>query len=140
MKVRWIKQEDAHGCGLATLAMLTGKTYGEVKADFLKYPKRFESGRFASRGITYLQIEGYLAEHGYAVARKCGWHPISVRKRKFPPKPFADVHYCEVEQFSNNWHFIVWLGDGTILDPLTDEKKTFADYKRIASVSAVVKL
>lgn len=31
--IRWVRQEDPYGCGAAAVAMLTGKTYADVKAD-----------------------------------------------------------------------------------------------------------
>lgn len=35
-RVRWVKQEDAHGCGVACLAMVAGEPYERVRALFVE--------------------------------------------------------------------------------------------------------
>lgn len=131
--IRHVRQEDSHGCALASLAMVTGETYAEVKAKFSRVG-------IAQTGVTFFVFEDYLAQHGYACARLMYNDFIRDRKREpWPPEPFADVHMCEVMD-TNGGHVVVMLADGTVLDPATDERKRLADYASVNFVSGVFKV
>ncbi len=138
MKISWVKQEDAHGCGLAVLAMLTGKTYESVKSDFVKLTKRPPES-FGERGINHIQLDAYLARCGFAISRSGQYDSFTNKKRRvWPPRAIHDFNYCEVEQAATgNWHFVVLLRDGSILDPLMPDIRYYSDYKRIASIAGV---
>jgi hypothetical protein len=47
---------------------------------------------------------------------------------QWPPAPFAPVHIVQVVQPSGNTHYVVWLPDETVLDPLSDEPTTLAPW------------
>lgn len=142
MEVRWVRQEEPHGCGLAALAMLTGQTYAATRADFvacLRLEAEVADGLFERHGHSFFEWDMYLTERGYAVARKFLW----LRKWKrapWPCEPFGRVHLCEVQHsLQHCGHMVVMLADGTVLDPATAEPKRLADYWRVNSVAAVVK-
>jgi hypothetical protein len=131
--VRWVQQEDSHGCGIAALAMLIGATYQDVKVDVLP--------AFDEHGISHFECDTYLAEHGYAVARKYLTITHARQERSvWPPEPFGDVHLCQVTVRGaiGTAHFVVLLGNGTVLDPLTPEPRRLSDYAYVHNVAAVV--
>lgn len=132
MKVKWVRQEDSHGCGVACLAMLTAKTYAEVRAWF-KRPD------FSREGMTFHEVDHYLTEHGYAVARKWQFtqnEEKNKRREVWPVEPFAEVHICSVRNEHAN-HFVVLLADGKVLDPLFAAPRTISDYVEVSNVTAV---
>lgn len=120
---------------MAALAMATGKTYDYVW-DYFKNPEHRE------RGITYHEVIAFLGDHGFAVNWK--WRNTQNEERNkprepWPAEPWTDVHIVEVEN-SVMYHFVVMLKDGTILDPLTSEKKMLSDYKRVTQMIGVFKV
>jgi hypothetical protein len=131
--VKWVRQEDEWGCGVACLAMLTGQTYAEVAATF--------THSFVRSGVDYIRCDSWLVERGYATARKFrhdhNWHERTL----WPPEPWGDAHLCCVDaiEHSPRSHFVVMLADGECLDPLTPERKRLTDYHRVLNVAAVVK-
>lgn len=127
-EIHWVPQEDTNGCAVAALAMVTGKSYREVRDYF--------GIDFAERGTHVGGIEQYLTDHGYAWARLCHYDHLSVERTPWPPEPFGDVHICQVVGSAS--HTVVMLGDGTVLDPLTPEPKRLSDYQAVHYVAAVV--
>lgn len=127
-----IEQEDMHGCGLACLAMLTGQTYAEVKAGF-------EQRDFTKDGVICLDMENYLAEHGYAVAVKYPhYSPRRKNRDVWPPEPFTDAHFVHVD----GKHYVVMLRDGTVLDPAAGREtpRHLSDYSRVDHMVGVVRM
>ncbi len=138
--ITWVKQEDAKGCGIAAIAMLTGQSYVEVNSHLVKLMNR-TADSFGETGINHLHIDQYLASKGFAIVRRLSFNPFTNRKKRSWPRAFCDAAYCEVEQLATgNWHFVVLLRDGSILDPLHSERKSFGDYKRISSITGVFKV
>ena len=130
--MNYVSQEDANGCGIAVLAMLTDKSYQEVRAEFL--PRHIE------KGMTEWDMNAYLAEHGYAVAHKYPHYmPQQKHRDVWPPEPFASVHYCCMNTTSNTHHYVVMLADGSILDPASSGIKSLADYRIVQNVCGVIR-
>lgn len=132
--MQWIKQEHARGCGVAAVAMILNKTYHEVHKDFL-YVDDETGGRVR-------EFDAYLAQHGYAIARRYQWKHDGTKVDQWPPVPFAKVHFCEVvvSKDSPCAHLVVMLEDGKVLDPLCSETKLLTDYHDIYHVAAVVRI
>lgn len=137
--MRHVRQEHSHECGIACMAMVMGVTLDEARAAYERvYPGKRGEGRGVSEGITYVEIDAVLAEHGFATARV--WHgPRDSRREVWPPEPFADAHIATVI-LANGGHFVVWLRDGAVLDPNASTPRTIADYPNISSVGGVVPL
>jgi hypothetical protein len=132
MDVRLVRQEDKYGCAVASLAMVTGKSYAEVRAAF--------SHDFTKEGVVFFAWEEYLTHSGYAVARKMQYDALKKSTREpWPAEPFAGVHICEVLTDAGG-HVVVMLRDGTVLDPATDEPRRLADYKSVNFVTGVYKV
>src|SRR5690349_15503101 len=135
--IKWVGQEDQKGCGLACLAMVTGKTYQEVKADFLCWD---------NRGISEFDITSYLVDRGFVwqwIHEGCTYKREvkpdgnigTVMRSDWPPKLWANVHIAQID-VPNGSHFIVVLRDGTVLDPLTPEPRRFETYGRVFNMAA----
>lgn len=129
MIVDWVKQEHDHGCGAATFAMLTNRTYAGAVAT-IKTHDRWHEG-----GVTHFTIDQYLAEDGFAVARRFT-HVDGVARDIWPVEPFAEAHYCTVSSAMGT-HFVVLLRDGTVLDPADPRPRRLTDYERVWNIAAV---
>ena len=131
MQITRVQQEEVYGCGIACLAMVTSKTYQEVCS-------WFKADRFQT-GLTWWDIDGYLAEHGLAVARR--WPTTQnenepLEREVWPLEPWADLHICQVRTPAMA-HFVVMLANGTCLDPATPEPKKLSDYESVDNITAV---
>jgi len=102
-----VRQLDISGCGPACVAMVAGLTYEEACALFPKANFKRKSG-----GLTRRNFEDVLQRLGFGLCRRKAL------------APFANVCIAELKQLDENprhWHWVVILGDGTVLDP--DEPK-----------------
>jgi hypothetical protein len=141
--MRWVRQEDAYGCGIASCAMLIGCTYAEAKAWFLAQEGELAAGAaprgedfFQRSGICHYDVEDFLGAHGYAVVRRFRYSRGCVRL-EWPPAPFGPAHHCEVVAPSGYGHSVVMLADGTVLDPNDPRPKRLTDWGQVNNVAAV---
>lgn len=129
-QIRWVRQEDAEGCAIATLAMLLDRGYADVKAEIEAGPEHGSSKDWTSSGVTYYTVEWVLARAGAFVQRRYpvwGW----------TMEPFAPQHYANVKQPSGRSHFVVVLADGSVLDPLREGVYSLDDWE-IQNLTGVV--
>lgn len=135
--VKWVAQEDANGCGIACLAMLVGKTYQQVAS---------EVASVKAMGLSQWPLDSYLAEQGYAVARR---YPSLVHLNEinkpgvmrdvWPLTPWADVHLCGVT-LPQGHHWVVLLRDGRVLDPAGWPPRSWAEYENVSSMAAIIRI
>jgi hypothetical protein len=121
--MNWIGQEEPNGCGVACLAMLTGKTYRQV---------RDEIGRsFHNDGCPDSLLDAYLAANGYAVQR------IFAGEQPYHPQPWAKAHLCVV--YACMPHLVVMDEDGNVFDPHDHDQQRLRldDYSDVVSVAGV---
>ena len=134
----WVGQEDASGCGAATLAMLTGRTYGEARdlIDSLwEKPKDWADG-----GTNEFDIDRCLYADGFYIQRRySSWRDNGTAAILSFPDPFAPLHYAMVRQPSHNYHFVVMLADGRVLDPMREGFHALSDWPEVAQVVGLVK-
>lgn len=133
-----ILQKHPFGCGHAALAMLTGKGYEEIVAEFPGVDPTL-------RGLKVTEIDIYAAINGMAVLRLFSESRNSIGEKTttpWPPAPFAQVHLCLVDVTENSpcAHWVVMLADGAVLDPTTTERKSLFDYHRIMNVAGIYKI
>jgi len=134
LMVEWTRQEDEFGCFVAAMAMITGQTYAQVKA---------ETGDiYKNKSGCHFSADQYLAERGYACARLWSFNQFkqdadgnNEKTVPWPPKPFAPVHLCSV--VTSMGHFVVMLADGTVFDPAIPVEKKLSDYERVNWVAGV---
>lgn len=134
--VKWVRQEDSCGCTVASIAMIAGKTYQEIKA---MLPPNHDLTR---KGLGGFEETNLLKKLGFTASRKF-INSFEGREgdKEWPPKPFADLHICAVEVYEGSplFHSVVMLSDGTVLDPSTPEPKQLTDYFRVCNVAGVAK-
>jgi hypothetical protein len=131
-----VRQEHDYGCGIASLAMVTGDTYDNVRGWLLanwpggtQTPDEWLTKRGIHKGIA----DYYLAAHGYVWRTVySGW-----KLAPWPPEPFAPVHLACVQQPSNNSHYVVMRSDGAVLDPLDGEHKRLTDWPSVYNVQGI---
>jgi len=134
-----ILQEDEWGCSIACIAMLTGKSYtnmrNQVQKDFQ------ESTIGLTKGLSYLDCYPYFIDAGYAWQIKYRVHHHNKQVDIWPPMLWAPVHWCEVQVTdSSPGHSILMLQDGTIYDPLTYNKRSLEDYYKVGVVIGLHKV
>lgn len=118
-----IRQKDSHGCLVACLAMATGDAYDTIKQWFTDRDQSFGEGG----GITELEVAAYLGERGFAYRRLYCWLPGNTKRTPWPSPPFAPVHIVGVNGAGR--HGVVWLTNGTVLDPALSEPRHINDYE-----------
>lgn len=114
MEIERVFQEDANGCTIACLAMLTGKTYRDARAAYWG-----ESGH-----PTPLEIQRFLMNDGWFVRTVYSSDDFG----QWPPPPFAQAHFAQVTQPSGVGHAVVVREDGVVLDPLLDGGARLSDW------------
>lgn len=121
--MKHVEQVDRSGCGIACVAMVTGKTYEEVRHIWLTKCDGEEELLTATgnaAGITNKQIERLL--------KACGAKNIQVI-------PFHNPLIRSVPGSYGMSHWVVIDGDGDKLDPADTEAKKIKDLElRIASL------
>jgi hypothetical protein len=135
----WVRQEDAGGCGPATLAMLTGRTYREARdlIDALWENPKDWSG---NGGGNEFDLDRCLYADGFYIQRRySSWRDNGTAARLAFPDPFAPLHYAMVRQPSNNYHFVVMLADGRVLDPMREGYFALTDWPDVVQVVGLVK-
>lgn len=152
--VSWVGQEDAKGCGVAVIAMLTGRSYADIRAQI---GSEVGHGRpvgadWNEHGIIEVTIDRYLQNAGYYMRERfCGYYEPDVLNEHvviggppyeggWPPPPFAPLHYAKIKQPSGNWHFVVMLDDGAVLDPLDGpNRRRLTDWPQVSKVVGLVR-
>lgn len=140
--MNWIGQEDAGGCGAATLAMIAGITYTEAKEEIDALPwlstgeveaKLKPVNWTAGGGMSTYHLDRALYARGFfKQLRYAAWgHDLT--------RPFAPVHYAIVQQPSNNHHFVVMLADGLVLDPFCEGEFRLADWSKALQVCGLIR-
>lgn len=130
----WVRQEDPEGCGLAVLAMLSERTYAEVRADMVAfYHDAWDRViDFSERGLIYMDLDRALGQRGFYVQHRYHTWPIA-----WPPEAFARMHYASVEQPSGRSHFVAVDADGSVLDPLREGRYRLADWPKVNQIVGV---
>lgn len=130
--IKYTAQRENMDCGVACLAMITGKTYDEVKAE-LKLD--------ISDGISEYVLDNYLADNGYAVARI---HPFNAYQEKvrdkWPIEPFADMHLCIVETGVGPHYVLMLTSWDVVLDPAIEGVVNIDEYEEILSIAGIAKV
>jgi hypothetical protein len=108
-----VRQADPCGCVVAALAMVTGRSYEEVKAYFIGCD-------FQSEGISH----DVMQRNGLVQARRKPW----------PCAPWAPAHLMGID---GGRHCVVLLRDGTVLDPNQDAPRRIEDVGDVSYILGV---
>jgi ABC-type bacteriocin/lantibiotic exporter with double-glycine peptidase domain len=119
VEIKFVKQKEISGCAVACIAMVLGKTYDEIAADF--------QNNFSENGIELEKTVSYLADFGFEIIQK---EVVAYNNVKFGKdellKPFAPVHIVRIKlKFDSTYgHLVVMDGSGKLYcpDESTEEK------------------
>lgn len=124
-EIRWVPQREGMGCAVACVAMLMGLSYWNARALFPHFDP--------AEGVLPLDAVRVLGEYGWASIEKFEhYSPERRARRRWPVKPFAPVHLVPVS--TTGWHAVLLLADGTVMDPLTPERRRLSDYPTVHSI------
>ena len=113
MKIKLVRQEDEFGCTIACLAMVLGKTYKEIKKDFVN---KFQGNE---DGLTIGMLIDYLGDQGCEVVSKMvDCYNQKDFGRDIILMPFAPVHILNIKhRFDTTLHAVVMDNKGKIFCP-----------------------
>ena len=132
--MRWVRQEDAWGCGPATLAMLTGLTYREVRDEIDSQDAHGHDGDWSKHGVSHHTLDRFLISRGFYLQRI-----YRHMATEWPPRPWSPHHFAQVEQPSRNTHFVVMEADGGVLDPMREGRFSLTDWPDLLNVVGLVR-
>jgi hypothetical protein len=115
VKITHVKKEEEFGCAIACAAMITGKTYAEVRDQF--------ENDFSVKPLSANKIIRYISAHGFSTLEKrIGFYHTASFAQAEMYTPFADAHLMLYRpQFdSKHGHAIVMDKTGKLFCP--DEK------------------
>lgn len=112
MRIKFVATKDDFGCAIACLAMVTGRTYDDVSADFMR--------DFNKEGMPWMETVQYAGDAGFAIIEKhySFWNSKDACMKEMY-KPFADVHIMSVRPYadSKESHAVVMTSTGRIICP-----------------------
>lgn len=116
--MKLIKQEESSGCTIACIAMVLGKTYWEVRKDFVN--------DFEKEGQNIDLVKDYLGDQGFSIISKkySHWNHVSVARKEML-KPFAPIHVLQMSQTFDmpHSHVVVMDAKGKLFDPAGNDAK-----------------
>lgn len=108
-----VVQPERAGCGIAAVAMLTGKSYQQVRQTFRLDRDFTQDGMYDHELYALLEYHGFAFTVRYKLDQR-----LNTQREDWPPKPFAPLHLAQVRNLTDSgWHFVVMLADGKIMDP-----------------------
>lgn len=107
--MRWVRQEDPDGCGIAVLAMLTDQPYWVVR-DHIEAVDR----DWRDNGVPQMLMESYMVDRGWSLRTVL----LSTEFNRWPPPAFAEQHFAQVTQPSSAGHYVAMDFSGRVFDPL----------------------
>jgi len=118
-KLRYVRQEDPMGCGVACVAMAASVPYSMARSlvwEENEHTSWMDIGR-ALHKLNYLTA--WTFSHGEI----------------WPLRPFAPLHILQFDSFPERKgvaHYVVWTHDERIYDPARPSVKTFYDLGKAA--------
>lgn len=131
--IKYIAQEESDGCLVACVAMVTGRTYKEIRA---------MAGPAYKDGINYVVANDILADLGYAVmCRYRHQARVGGDRPEWPCTPFAPVHIAYVIVTAGS-HAAVVQSDGLVLDPWSIDRRSLLDpvYREIHHIDGIFRV
>lgn len=110
--IKLVEQEDDCGCVVACIAMVLGRTYQSVRADW--------GNDFTTEGVDLEQMMNYLGDHGCSIVYKAmRYYRHKDFAREAMLTPFAPIHIVRVlpNCDSKTGHVVVMDAEGKIYCP-----------------------
>lgn len=139
LPLKFVIQPYKMGCGIAALAMVSGKTFEEVRV-LMDLSHDWCKG---GRGMTMYEVEQMLEPLGfsYQSRRLCQSRLGGTERKEWPGKPFAPLHIALVQNLPNTGgHFVVWLEDGRVMDPWWGVIPNIGNYSMVMEVTGIWKI
>ena len=118
--IRRVQQEDENGCGIACVAMVTGKTYQQAKMFFLER--------------VFLPTERKPHTRHYQLRRALRIERIATEKRAF--RNWRSIESLSIVPINRRqdggWHWVVFVPNGGrayILDPASGKGRRRYDFR-----------
>jgi hypothetical protein len=144
--IKWCEQVGKSGCGLAISAMVLSTR--DPNVTYARVVEMAPKWCHERCGLEDVQLDEFLAEHGWAVQRKWKVRDFDKQiKSKWPPKPWAELHICSVYQTKDDFlrgdgHYVVMDAKGLVYDPADPQytKCRLSRYYDIEWVAAVIEV
>ena len=141
--IQRVQQEHPYGCVIASLAMLAGKTYAEVLAEYPWVTER-DGCDIDTVSFDFLWRHGFAWQQVYPSRPEINRDPSAdmgerralYGRKPWPPAPWAPAHLCQVKT-SIMTHAVVMLADGSVLDPADPAPKRLSDYAGVHNVRGI---
>lgn len=128
--IKYVAQLEPGGCLVACVAMVTGRTYAEIREMCVDSYKD---------GIHEFIADNIIYDLGFAIVRRYKHRPRLKRDCDvWPCEPFAPAHFCIVHA-TQGPHAVVLNELGIVLDPWDPSRISLANpvYTQIDSVCGV---
>ena len=120
--IKRVQQDDENGCGIACVAMITGKTYRQAKKFFLER--------------VFLLTDRKPHTRHYQLRRALRMLRIATEKRAF--RSWRSIEILSIVPINRRqdggWHWIIFVPNGLrsyILDPMTGKGRRRYDFRGI---------
>jgi hypothetical protein len=133
-----VQQKDSNGCVVASLSMLTGDDYDDVRS-------AFKAHDFTKNGVSS-EFEGcnYLTQRGFAYQKMYRHDSLTRTDREKWPLLWSSssmlVGYMAQVELNGMVHAIVVKPDGWVLDPWRDGIYRLEDYAKVNHLIAVYRV
>jgi hypothetical protein len=127
--VAYVSQLDRNGCSMASVAMVLGCTYNDMRTRFGD----------PENGWDFFRWKDVLGHEGYAWQMFWRTDPFTREPRSlWPPQPWAPIHICCVDGGTGDGtHQVVMDRKGVVFDPGVTEPRLLSDYASIAYVAGI---
>ena len=134
--MKYVKQREIYGCGIACIAMILEKPYEEIRAMF---PPSVD--KWINTGISHMYWESILFQEGFISQTFYEVIGHTQEKRKqWAMEPFAPIHIISVVTKSDNVHAVVMSNNKDVYDPNKEGIYKLADYNKVMSMTGVWKI
>jgi hypothetical protein len=124
-------------CGIAALAMASGKTFEQVRVLFDL------SHDWNTSGMSIHELESMLEPLGFSYQKRHKWQTRlgGTNREEWPGTPFAPLHIVLVQNLPDTGgHYVVWLPDGRVMDPWWGVLPSLENYSRIDNILGLWKI
>lgn len=126
-----VRQEHPEGCLIACLAMVSGKTYADVDAMFVR-------DRYSDGGLNDYQVFDFLAAEGWFWRHVHQYTHIGPSKLRptwpIPIETDLAIYRVDAGRGGPLSHGVVVTGDGTAYDPALGVR-TLGAYEKIGAIT-----
>lgn len=136
LPIKMVLQKEPSGCGIAVVAMVTGKPYEEVR-QYIHLDRDF-----TKEGMYDSELEDLLEVFGFSWQSRGRHQPrLSSVREVWPSLPFAPLHIVQVKNLPDKrYHYVVLLPDGQVMDPWWGVIQGLHRYPQILQMHGVWKI